>query len=1035
MVRWIVESSLKYKYLVLAFAVIVMVMGFISLQRMPVDVFPEFEPPKVEIQAEALGLSADEVESLITLNLEEFLAGTPWLETIRSESVPGLSSITLIFKPGTDIMRARQVVQESLSMAYTMPNVSKPPVMLQPLSATKRAMMIGLSSKTLSDIDLSVLSRWTIKPRLLGVPGVANVLIWGQKNRQLQVLIDPERLQKNGITQDQIIRTTGDALWVSPLSFLSASVPGTGGWIDTPNHRLGIRHELPISSPEDLAKVPVHGSDKLLGDVAEVVVGHPLLIGDAYLNEGTGIILVIEKFPWADTLKVTQGVEEALDALKAGLPGLEVDTNIFKLSNYINRAIGNLALALIMSGLLVALVLGMFLYNWRATLISLLAIPLSILCAVVLLYLLGSSINLMVLAGFGIALGVLVDDAIIDVENIMKGLKKNSGDNNKGSSLSVILKSSLEVRSPIIYATLIIVLSVLPVFSIGGFSGAFFHPLALSYSISLLASLVVALTVTPALCLLLLDKSMLKSKGSPSLSWLNVRYKSAISKIVVAPNKIFIVSAAIFLLGLALWPFLGQSLLPTFKERDILVELDGPPGTSHDEMSRIILQLSKHLRKIPGVQNVVTHNGRAITGDLIVGINSSQLWVSIDPRADYDQTVDSIKESVSVYQGFDRDVLTYLDERIRSALSGTSEQIAVRLYGPKREILSEKAEEIQRALSEINGITDLQIEGQTVEPHVEIQVDLEKARPHGIKPGDVRRSAATVFAGIEAGYLFEGQKVFDVIVWGQPEARHSITDIKELLIETKDGGHVRLDEVADVKIVPSPTVINHEAISPHIDIVANVKNSDLGTVARQVEKQLKNIDFPIEYHPEILGEYAERLAAQNRIFWVGIAAAIGIYLLLQACFGSWRLATLAFLALPTALVGGIFAVILNGSVVSLGSLVGFLAVLGISARNGIMLINHYQHLEHKERVDLGANLVIRGAQERLPHILMTASTTAFALLPFVFLGDREGLEIIYPMAIVIIGGLVTSTLLITFIIPPLYLLLGSTSKPEVIENH
>ncbi|NGX42007.1 MAG: Cobalt-zinc-cadmium resistance protein CzcA [Chlamydiae bacterium] len=1034
MIRSIIQSSIKFRYLVIAVGLAIILFGANRLREMPVDVFPEFAPPLVEIQTEALGLSAEEVESLITLNLEEFISGTSWIKTIRSESVPGMSSILMIFEPGTDIMRARQLVQERLSLAYTMPNVSKPPIMLQPLSTTNRAMMIGLSSKELTPIQMSVLARWTIKPRLMGVRGVANVVIWGQRKRQLQVQIDPERLKANGVTQEQIIRTTGDALWVSPLSFLKASIPGTGGWIDTPNQRLGIRHVSPISSPEDLAQLPVHGATMRLGEVADVVEGHPPLIGDAFLNDGPGLILVVEKLPWANTLEVTREVEKALNALIAGLPGLEVDSTIFQSANYITTAIDNLTMALIISAVLVVLVLFAFLYEWRVALISIVAIPLSLMTATLVLYFQGTTINTMILAGFGIAIGVIVDDAIIDIENIVRRLRQHRKEGSQKGTASIILEASLEVRRAIIYATLIIVMAIVPVFFMGGVSGAFFQPLALAYSLALLASMMVALTVTPALGYVLLHKSPIKKRESHILLWLKNAYDAVLKRTIHAPKTAFLTAGVLLIIGIVLWPFLGQSLLPTFKERDILIEMDALAGTSHKEMSRIMDRARKDLKSIPGVSNVGAHIGRAITGDQIVNINSGQIWVSIDPKAPYEETVAAIKQTIADFPGLDRDVHTYLKEKVRDVIAGASEAVVVRLYGPNQEILRSKAEEIREAIANIDGIVNLQVESQEEEPHIEIKVDIAKAEPYGIKPGDVRRAASTIFAGIEVGSLFEEQKIFDVVVWSTPEARHSINNIRELLIDTPKGGHVRLKEIAEVNIVPAPTVIKHEAISPRVDIVADVNGRDLDTVSREVEQVLKKIEFPVEYHPELLGEYTERLTAQKQLLSIAIAAAIGIYLLLQASFGSWRLASIAFLALPTALVGGVIAAFFGGGIISIGSLVGFLAILGIAARNGIMLINHYQYLQHYERETFGPELILRGAKERLAPILMTVTTTGLALLPLVFFGEIAGLEIEYPMAVVILGGLVTSTLLNMFIVPPLYLIFGSNSKPKTLED-
>jgi Cu/Ag efflux pump CusA len=483
MMRAIIESSLRLRFLVVVIAVAMMFFGFARLRDMSVDVFPEFAPPYVEIQTEALGLSAAEVESLVTVPMEEILHGVSWVQTMRSESIPGLSSIVLIFEPGTDIMRARALVQERLTQAQGLPtkNVSKPPTMLQPLSSTSRVMMIGLSSDEVSPIEMSVLARWTIRPRLMGVPGVANVAIWGQRERQLQVQVDPERLRTHGVTLQQIIRTAGDALWVSPLSYLRASTPGVnGGFVDTPNQRLGIQHLLPISSPDDLARVIVAGTALRLGEVVDVVEDHQPLIGDAVINDSPGLLLVVEKFPGANTLQVTKGLEAALDELRPGLSGIEIDPTIFRPATFIEMALSNLSMSLLIGFMLVLLVLGAFLLEWRVVLICLVAIPLSLMAALVVFYLRGTTVNTMVLAGLIIALGAIVDDAIIDVENIMRRLRQQHKEGGNKSIAAIVLEASLEIRQAIIFATVIIVLAVAPVFFIEGVSGAFFRPLALS---------------------------------------------------------------------------------------------------------------------------------------------------------------------------------------------------------------------------------------------------------------------------------------------------------------------------------------------------------------------------------------------------------------------------------------------------------------------------------------------------------------------------------------------------------------------------
>jgi CzcA family heavy metal efflux pump len=1032
MMRWIVESSLKLRYLIIAIAVGLILFGLLRMRNTPVDVFPEFAPPYVEVQTEALGLSAEEVEALITLPMEEILHGVSWVQTMRSESIPGLSSIVLIFEPGTDLMRARALVQERLTQAQGLPtkNVSKPPTMLQPLSSTSRVMMIGLTSQEVSPIEMSVLARWTIRPRLMGVPGVANVAIWGQRERQLQVQVDPERLRANNVTLQQIIRTTGDALWVSPLSFLKASTPGvTGGFVDTPNQRLGIRHLLPIASPEDLAQVSVEGTQYRLGEVTNVVEHHQPLIGDAVVNGGPGLLLVVEKFPGVNTLEVTQELEQALKELMPGLKGIEINASIFRPATYIEMAFDNLARSLIVGAVLVLLVLGLFFFEWRSLLIAFVTIPLALLAALAVFYWRGTTVNTMVLAGLIIALGAIVDDAVIGVENIMRRLRQQREAGGDRSLATIVLESSLEVRSAILFATLIVVLAIGPVFFMEGVAGAFFHPLALSYTLALLASLVVALTVTPVLSLLLFGLAPLPQRESPAVRWLQGVYARSLAPIMRTPQLAYLMVALIAAVGLAALPFLGQSLLPTLRDPNLLIRWEGAPGTSHPETNRLATLTAQELLNLPGVENVGAHLGRAVTGDEIVGVNASALWVSLDPTADYDTTVARVQEAIAGYPGLVRDTLSYLQERVRTALTGTSDAIVVRLYGHDLAILRSKAQEVQQALAGIEGITDLHLQLQAEEPTVEIEVDLAKAQPYGLTPGDVRRQAATLVNGLEVGALFEEQKVFEVMVVGVQSTHQNLTSLRELMLETPRGGRVRLQDVAEIRIVPSPNKIHREGVSRYMDVGANVQGRDLGSVVEDVEERLLAIDFPLEYHATLLGEYAERQAAQNRLLSIAIAAVIGIFLLLQAALGSWRLAAFTFLTLPAALVGGVLAVFLTDSTISLGSLVGFLAVLGIAARNTILLISHYQQLE-EEGEPFGPALVQRGSRERLAPILMTAATTGVALLPFVSFGNVPGHEIARPIAIVILGGLITSTLLNLLVVPALYLRFGFNPQTE-----
>jgi Cu/Ag efflux pump CusA len=581
------------------------------------------------------------------------------------------------------------------------------------------------------------------------------------------------------------------------------------------------------------------------------------------------------------------------------------------------------------------------------------------------------------------------------------------------------------VRGAIVYASLIEMTALLPVFFMQGLSGAFFQPLAQAYVVATLVSPLVALTVTPALILILISNAPVHDRLSPIIPWLHRRYDTLLGRTIKAPRLAYATTGVLMAAGITVWPLLGQELLPSFKERDFLMHWVTKPGTSHPEMVRITTQACKELRTIPGVRNCGSHIGQALLMDEVYGVYFGENWISVDPAVDYDATLARIQEVVDGYPGLYRDVQTYLKERIREVLTGSSHPIVVRIYGQDMAILRAKAEEVRQKLATIDGLTDLHVELLLDIPQVEIEVDLAKAQRYGLKPGDVRRAAAYLVAGEEAGDIHTANRTFDVQVWSTPETRHSLTDIRELLIDTPDGGHVRLADVADVRLVPVPNAINREGLARRINVEANVHGRDLGSVVADVERALQEVDFPRGYHPELLGEYAERQAAQQRILIAGLSAVFVILALLRVSLGSWRLAIMSFLSLPVALVGGMLAALLaSGGILSLGSLVGFLTILGVAARNGIMLISHYQHLEEQEGEPFGHGLVMRGSRERIAPIMMTALTAGLALVPLVIAGNIPGHEIEHPMAIVILGGLVTSTLLNLFIAPTLYLRFG-----------
>jgi CzcA family heavy metal efflux pump len=1053
MIRAIVRSSLRFRLLVIGIATGVIAVGVAQLRDAPVDVLPEFSPAYAEVQTEALGLSAEEVEQLITVPLEaDLLNGVQGVDVIRSQSVPGMSSIVLVFEPGTDVYRARQLVQERLTQAHALPNVSQAPTLLQPLSSSSRVLMIGLSSEEVSPIERSVIARWTVRPRLMGVPGVANVAIWGMRDQQLQVQVDPERLRDRNVTLNQVIETAGNAQVVSPLSFLPSSTPGTGGFIETPQQRLQVRNVLDkIADPKELGKVPVEdtGGRLRLTDVANVKIDHQPLIGDAVIDDGDGLLLVVEKFPGASTLEVTKGVEEALDELQPGLSGMRTDTSIFRPATLIEDAIDNLTWTLVIAGLLLVLIVAAFLFQWRTVFIALVTIPVSLVAAALVLDLLGETFNAISFAGLAVAVAVVIDDAVVSVENVARHLRRERPEGAGTPIADVVQDASHEVRSPLAYATLIALLAIVPVVVMEGRPGAFFEPLALSYALAVAAAMLVALTLTPALSLMLFSRGSAGGRESPLLRSLAPRYTGALSRFTRKPRTALIAAGAVLLVGLAVLPLLGTSLIPSFEDRNVLVRLDGEPGTSNPRMTAAATAVGRELRSISGVDNVGAHVGRAVTGDQVVDVNSTELWVSIDSDADYDATVASIEDTVSRTRGVDSDVVTYSAQKIRdvgaltegknpvtgddlNVLTGSDQPLVVRVYGQDLGTLRRQANRVRRVVSQVDGAADPRVELPVTQPTVEIETDLARARRVGIKPGDVRRAEGTLLQGIQVGSIFEQQKVFDVIVQGVPETRQSVSSVRNLLIDRTDGGHVRLGQVADVRVTPTPIVIERDAVSRRLDVVAGVSGRGLGSVAGDIEDRLAGMSFPLEYHAEVLQETTGEEIDSTQMIAFGVAAAIASFLLLQAAFGSWSLAVLVFVTVPVALVGGVLAALIAGAELSLGSFIGFLALFALAARTGVLLIRHFQDLE-EEGEAFGPGLLERGTRDRLGPILTSTAATAVVMLPFVVAGTRPGLEVIHPMAVVILGGLVTSTLLSLFVLPALYLRFGGrrpTASPE-----
>jgi CzcA family heavy metal efflux pump len=1023
--RWIVARSLRFRWLAIFGAAATLVFGFFTTRDAPLDVFPEFAPPIVEVQTLATGNSSVEVEELITIPIEDALNGVEGLDEMRSYSVEQLSSIKLYFKRGTDLYRARQLVQERLAgITAQLPNWASPPFMMPPLSSTARVMKIGLTSDELSMIDMSAIAYWKIRSRLLRVPGVAQVMIYGERLHQRHVQVDPAKLAEHGVSLATVMEETANAMDAGVLQFSEAFTVGTGGFIESNGQRLNVRNVLPIVTAEELGKVPIerrNGELVRLSDVGLVVEDHMPLWGDALINQRPGLLLIVQKLPGANTLEVTKGVEEAMDEMRPGLPAIQIDTDLFRPATFIDMALDNLMEALLLGILLVILILAAFLFEWRTAFISLIAIPLSLVGALLILELFGTVINVMVLAGLVVAIGVVVDDAIIDVENIVRRLRQARAEGREVSTFRIVLDASVEVRSAIIYATLIDVVAIVPVFFLSGLSGAFFQPLVLAYGLAVMVSMLVATTVTPALCLLLLSRGY-RERESPLMRVLKRGYGAVLARIMRRPYPAILTAALTMGAGLLVFPTLGQSLLPNFKENDLITYWATKPGTSLPETMRIAARGCRDFEEaVPAVESCASHAGQALLGDEIHGVNFDEQWVHLDPEADYDESVAGLREVIESYPGLYRTVQTYLRERVKEVLSGASESIVVRVFGPDVDVLTTKAEEIAAQMATIDGFVDPHVEQIEQIPQIQVEVDVAAAQRHGITPGHVRRQSSALLASEEVADIFHEGKAYDVHVWSIPTARDSVSDVENLPIDTPDGGQVPLHAVADIAIRPVANTIKHERQTRRVDAAADLGERDLASAVDELKERLEEIEFPPGYHAEVLGEAPELNAAQDDLLLYGALAAIVIFLLIQAGLNSVRLAVLVFLLLPMALAGAVLAAKLDTGILSLGSLVGFLTVLGIAGRNGILMVAHFQHLEREEGVAFGPDLVLQGAKDRLAPILMTASATGLALVPLVVAGPIPGNEIEHPLAVTIVGGLVTATLLNLFVLPSLYL--------------
>src|SRR3954447_11092568 len=1034
MMAWLIDSAMRLRRLVVAAVVAVLTLGVVQLRDEPLGVYPEFEPPAVQVHTEALGLSAEEVERLITTPLEQdLLNGIPWLKGIRSQSMPGLSAIDLTFDDGTDLYLARQMVQERMSQAAALPNVGAPPVMIQPTASTSRVAMVGLQSEDVSMIEMSVLARWQMRPRLMAIPGVSQVSIWGQRERQLQVQVDPERLRRNEGTLTQLIETTGNALWVSPLSFVEASTPGTGGFVETPNQRIGVQHVSPITTSDQLADVAIEGSTGAslrLGDVADVREDHQPLIGDATQDGQRSLMLVIERFPDADVAQVTGEVEDALAAMSAGLTGITVDTDLYRPASYLETASGRLGLAALIGLVLLLAVVGLLTWSWRMVLITFGSVSTSIVAALTVLRLGGSPLTTMTLLGLAAVVALVVDDVIGDVAAIhtRAGERRAAGETALGALVGAALVGR---RGPLAYATLIAFLAVAPLLLLQGTAGAFVRPAVVVFALAALASFLVALVVTPVLAVLLFRRTDGRGRVAPFGAWVQRSYDGGAGRLIgrMLPAVLGVaVLGALVAVGVP--QLRAGSALPDLEDPNVLVRLEAAAGTSLAEMDRVTGAAAAELRGLAGVESVGTHVGRAIGADEVVDVDASEIWLRVDGDADHAATLAAIRSPVRSSPGLRSEVATYADDRVAAVSKSTGDALVVRVFGEDYATLRKTAEQVSGVLKTVEGVVSPVVEQQVSQPTVSVRVDLEAAKRHDLRPGDVRREVSTLVSGLTVGSLYEQQAIFDVVVWGGPQTRSNVEALSTLLVHTPSGEAVRLGEVATVDIAPTPTVISHDAVTRSLDVVAEVRGRDAGDVARDATSRLQQQTFPYEYRAEVLGDAADRADAGAKVLLAVAAAVVLTFLLLQAATSSWRTAAALMVAVPLAGAGALLAGSVVGGARSGGVLAAILAVVALAVRQSLVLVRRAQVL-HGERGGVPAAAVRAAAGEQAPAVLVAVLAVAAAFLPVALMGG-PGLELLRPFAVALLAGLVTSTVVVLFVVPSLVAAVGGLRPPPVV---
>ena len=1034
MLSAIVRLSILRPWVSVALALLLLAYGTWRMETASLDIFPEFSAKRVIVQTEAPGLSPLQVEALVTLPVEKSLSGLIGLQSIRSESLQGLSVVTVVFEEDTDIHLNRQRAGERLAgLLGQLPNGIGPPMMVPLSSSSATVLTVGLSSPSRSLMELRTLADWSLTPRILAVPGVADVNVFGGEIRQLQIQLHPYALRRQGLGMDEV---------------LAAAQRATGmrgsGFVENANQRISLQLAGLPDAAETLQQVVLvrkDGVNLTLGDVATVVDAPRPSIGAAAIGGEPAIVMMVIGQYGANTLGVSRRVESVLEEFRQilGKQDIRLNPRLFRPADYIERSIQSLGGHLLVGGLLVIVVLYLFLFDVRSAFISALAIPLSLLGAVVGMLAFGFNLNIMVLGGLAIALGEVVDDAIIDTENIFRRLRENALKPMPLATAQVVFKASMEVRGSVVYASFIVALGFVPLLTLGGVAGRLFAPLGQAYILAILLSLLTALTVTPALCFLLLggrNQSNAVEKGRhsgqpPLIRLILPVYEGLLLRAAKAPLRTLGLSGLVLMLGLAFAPRLGGDFLPQLREGHYIIHTSAAPGTSLQESIRMGGELTRQFLDIPGVESVSQWAGRAERGADTYGSHYSEYEVRLK-RLDgpgQQAVLDRLRETLGNFPGLGFEANTFLTERVDETISGYTSPVVVNLYGGDLASADSKAREIADLISHIQGAGEVQLRSPPNAPLLQIRLLSERLAGFGIRPMEVADIVQTAYDGHIVGRFYENNRFFDVALILAPDLRQKVESVAELPLRTPEGTTITLRDVADIQQISGRYNILHRGGQRVQTITCNVAGRDLDSFLAELQQRIiRDIDFPLGMHPEFTGASVEQGAARRELTAHALLVGVAILLLTYIAIGSLRNTLLILVNLPFSLVGGLIGALLGGDTLTIGSMVGFVTLFGITIRNAIMLISHYRHLIEVEGKEWSLATVILGARERLPSILMTALVTALAMLPIALNSDNPGREIMGPMAGIIVGGLASSTLLNLLLLPTILWRFGRFEK-------